>query len=238
MNYSFWVWVMYRAIIAIFIIGLCSPSFANDGQTEQLEKPTPDFSSTTESEYGLAVPHTGLADIALLYNEDIPNERKNSVANFLKAFVLTYSPQFIRAHEKYFSDINANSTFISDFKAAKDWYVQILWKRPEVVRTIAKNEKNKRLGFMLNYRVERVESRHKTYQHFFDNSPKPKNLADHEYIFSFVFDRAQLNYRPAMLELATAYFNGNKLPQSYTKSYFWYLNALWEGQMLKAHYLN
>lgn len=220
---------MIKVLIALLILGTYSPSFANDHQTEQLDGPTPDFSTITIPEYGLAVPHTGLVDIALIYDEDISNGEKDSVANFLKEFVLTYSPQFIRAHEKYFSEKNANPAFISAFKAAKDWYVQILWKKPDAIRTIAQNEENQLLGFMLNYRAELVESRHETYQYYFDNSPRPENLADHEYIFNFVFDRAQLNYRPAMLELATAYLNGNKLSQSYAKSYFWYLNAQWEG---------
>ncbi len=228
---------MYRAFIFL-IFGFSTFVFTAESKAQDTVNSAPDFSTITLSEYGLKVPHPGISAILPLYAKEIPNEKKVSISDFLKAFVLTYSSQYVRAHEKYFSDNNSNHAFMSDLRAAKDWYVQILWQPPEEIRKISESEASYRLGFMLAYRAEKIESRHDTYDYYFENSPKPESLADHEYILNYVFDRAQLNYRPAMLELAKAYLDGSKLPQSYSKSYFWYLNAKWEGASVTNHIEN
>ncbi|WP_417795927.1 hypothetical protein, partial [Terasakiella pusilla] len=175
---------MYRAFVFL-TVGLFSLAFMGDSKAQNIVNSAPDFSTITLSEYGLKVPHPGIAAILPLYAKEIPNEQKVSVTNFLKAFVLTYSPQYVRAHEKYFSVNNSNLVFMSALRAAKDWYVQILWSNPEQIKTIAENEKSRRLGFMLNYRAEAMESKHETYQHYFENSPNPESLADHEYILNY-----------------------------------------------------
>ncbi|WP_417794346.1 hypothetical protein [Terasakiella pusilla] len=228
---------MYRLFVFL-IVGLFNLAFLADSKAQTTVNAAPDFSTITLSEYGLKVPHPGISAILPLYAEEIPSEQKISISNFLKAFVLTYSAQYIRAHEKYLSDNNSSPLFMSDLKVAKDWCVQILWQPPEEIRKISESEASYRLAFMLAHRAEKMESRHDTYDYYFENSPKPENLADHEYILNYVFDRAQLNYRPAMLELAKAYLEGKKLPQSYSKSYFWYLNAEWEGANVTNHIEN
>ena len=228
---------MYRTFIFL-IVGFATFSCITVSKAQNTINPAPDFSTITLSEYGLTVPHPGISEIPPLYAKSLTSEAKASVLNFLKAFVLTYSPQYVRAHEKYFSENNTNAVFISDLRAVKDWYVQILWQPPEEIRKASESEASYRLGFMLAYCAEKMESRHETYDYYFENSPKPESLADHEYILNYVFDRAQLNYRPAILELAKAYLDGRKLPQSYSKSYFWYLNAEWEGANVSNHIEN
>lgn len=174
------------------------------------------------------VPYSGLkaASMFLKLNEVI------APRNYIRAFVITATPDLIQKNRSYAIKNNWSPKFIKEYDAAIEWATRLRKSGAKRIYELSKEMANKpgptsyitlsRELLFAAIKMGLPEAR-------FDLAQEYLSKADYLLGPSKLRNLANDNYMPAIMDIAARYEEGRGFKKDYAKAFYWYARASLKG---------